>query len=323
MKKINDIKLNEEFQIYVALKSIELRTAKQGNTYASCVFQDSSGFIEGKIWHIKEELMNQLEPGTILYLEGKKELYHDQVQVKIKQIRRAHEEEVPKGVSYTPKAPVSVDKLQDICISFIEQIKNPILHDIVSYLYTTYEQEFLSFPAAKTLHHAFEGGLIYHTVSMLQLAKAIEGHYPEVNQELLYSGIILHDLGKIFELSGPDDTVYTLSGNLVGHIVLVDEAIQEACYQLEIHPQEESVILLKHMILAHHGKLEYGSPVKPQLLEAEILHQLDYMDASITMITKALEKTEPGTFSPRLFGLDNRRFYHPNHKGDHKDESKK
>mgnify|MGYP000211188465 FL=1 len=128
---------------------------------------------------------------------------------------------------------------------------------------------------------------------------------------MLYTGAMLHDLGKTIELSGPIATQYTVMGNLIGHISLLDGEIVQACDELGLDPEAPKVILLRHMILSHHGLLEYGSPARPQLLEAEILHQLDELDASIMTIQTALRQTAPGEYTDRLFSLDNRRFYRP------------
>ena len=190
-------------------------------------------------------------------------------------------------------------------------ITNPYLRRIVHNILKKYQEAFFEFPAAKRHHHAFVGGLSFHTVSMLRLAKAIATQYTQINRSLLYSGVILHDIGKTMELTGAIGTEYTLKGNLLGHIVIMDEEITKACEELDIDENQEDVLLLKHLVLAHHGKLEYGSPVRPQLLEAEVLHHIDLLDATITMMSNALDKTEPGAFSERVFGLDNRSFYKP------------
>ena len=195
--------------------------------------------------------------------------------------------------------------------AFFLEIKNPTWSKIVHYLVKKYHDRFFTFPAAKKNHHAFAGGLAYHTLSILRLAKAVTEEYDFVDRSLLYAGAMLHDLGKVIELSGPIATRYTLEGNLVGHIVLIDEQIVEACQNLGIDQQSQDVILLRHMILAHHGLMEYGSPVQPHLMEAEILHHLDDLDASIQMMKGALDHTEKGEFSERIFGLDGRNFYKP------------
>ena len=147
---------------------------------------------------------------------------------------------------------------------------------------------------------------------MLELAKSVSDQYMELNRSLLYAGVILHDIGKVKELSGPIGTEYTLAGNLLGHIVMVDEEITKACAELNISEDDEEVLVLKHVVLAHHGLLEYGSPVRPKIMEAEILHHLDNLDASMQMMLGALKQVEPGEYTERIFGLDNRNFYLPN-----------
>jgi len=188
---------------------------------------------------------------------------------------------------------------------------NPHWNRIVRHLMTKYKQEFFEFPAAKRNHHAFAGGLAYHTITMLRLGKAIVKEYPELNASLLYAGIILHDLGKVIELSGAMGTEYTLVGNLVGHLVLVDEEITKACVALKIDEAAEDVVVLRHMVLAHHGLLEYGSPVRPRIMEAEILHQIDNLDASMQMMLTSIRQKQPGEYTDRIFGMDNRSFYIP------------
>lgn len=176
------------------------------------------------------------------------------------------------------------------------------------------KEDFFSYPAAKRNHHALAGGLSYHTISMLQVGRALLKIYPEVNASLLLGGIILHDMGKTIELSGAIATEYTLKGKMMGHIVIVDELIDRACAELGFDPDSEPVLLLKHVVLAHHGKLEYGSPVAPQLLEAELIHHIDNMDATFNMIATALAKVEPGNFSEAIYPLDRRQFYKPTFK---------
>lgn len=146
---------------------------------------------------------------------------------------------------------------------------------------------------------------------MLRIGKSLIKEYPEINAPLLYAGIILHDLGKVIELTGPMTTEYTLAGNLVGHLVLVDEEITQACIALKFDDKQEDIVVLRHMVLAHHGLLEYGSPVRPRIMEAEILHQIDNIDASMQMMLSSIRLTEPGEYTERIFGMDNRSFYVP------------
>ena len=171
------------------------------------------------------------------------------------------------------------------------------------------KKQFISYPAAKSMHHDFYSGLIYHTTTMLKIAKALVGIYPSLNKDLLYSGIILHDLGKTIELSGPVGTSYTLEGELLGHIVIMSDEVARMADKLGIEAEE--ITLLRHIILAHHGKYEFGSPKLPMIKEAEIIHFIDNIDARMMMFEKNLANVEPGAFSEKLFGLEGRHFYVP------------
>ena len=165
------------------------------------------------------------------------------------------------------------------------------------------------YPAASRNHHEFVSGLAYHTLSMLRIAKSLITIYPQLNADLIYAGIILHDLGKTVELSGPVVPKYTLEGKLLGHISIAQAMVLEASKTLNIEGEE--VILLQHMILSHHGKNEYGSPVLPQIREAEIVYLIDNIDARINMFDKALENVELGDYSKRIYALENRTIYKP------------
>lgn len=172
-----------------------------------------------------------------------------------------------------------------------------------------HQSAFLLYPAATKNHHEYVSGLAYHVVSMLDLAKAIADFYPSLDKDLLYAGVILHDLGKVIELSGPISTSYTVEGNLLGHISIMVNEIGEAAKELGISGEE--VVILQHMVLSHHGKPEWGSPKMPMVKEAEILHHIDNIDAKMNMLDRALERVKPGEFTERIFALDNRSFYKP------------
>ena len=193
----------------------------------------------------------------------------------------------------------------------IFKIENPVWQRIVRSLYTKYDKEFYSYPAAKTNHHAFETGLAYHTATMVRLADAISDIYPQLNKSLLYAGIMLHDLAKVLELSGPGQTEYTVRGNLIGHIALIDSEITKTVMELGIDDTREEVVLLRHVILSHHGLLEYGSPVRPRIMEAEIIHMIDNLDASMMMMSTALALVDKGEMTNKIFAMDNRSFYKP------------
>lgn len=311
MKKLRELVVDEAFELFVLIKQADIRVAKNGKTFIAFTFQDTSGMIDGKYWDASEEEIKRFEAGKVISLKGKREVYQGNPQVKIISIRLASAEEPCQPTLYMERAPLKKEEMMEEINQIVFEITNAHWQRIVRYLLTQNQKEFFDFPAAKRHHHAFAHGLAYHTVSMLHLGKAICHEYPELNQSLLYAGIILHDLGKVKELSGAMTTEYTLAGNLIGHLVLVDEEITKACLALKIDENDEDVIVLKHMVLSHHGLLEYGSPVRPRVAEAEILHQIDNLDASIQMMLGSIRQTEAGEYTDRIFGLDNRSFYVP------------
>lgn len=307
-KKLKDFQPNETLDIPVLIKSADVRTAQDSSSYIALVFTDSSGEITGKLWHASQQAIRDFTTGTVIQLTGKRETYQDRPQIRIR-----HMQVLPSADqdphAYTPVAPTSREALTEFVEQTIAGIQESTWQAIVRWIFKAHWDAFFTYPAAKTNHHAYEGGLAYHTVSMVKLAQKIAPLYDAVDPDLLISGALLHDMGKTRELTGPIATQYRAEGNLIGHVVMIDEEIVRACDALAIDSHSEAVILLRHMVLSHHGRLEFGAPVLPQLLEAELLHQIDQMDASLTMITNALADTKPGDYSERVFGLDNRRFY--------------
>lgn len=311
MTKIREMQVDQEFQGYYLIKNADVRLAKNGKKFIAFTFQDTTGTVDGKFWDASEEEIARFEPGKVIALQGKREVYNGQPQVKIMHLRLAKIDEPSDTTMYMERAPLKREEMEEEINQTLFEIINPHWNRIVRFLLNKYQKEFFEFPAAKRNHHAFANGLAYHTVSMLRLGKAIAKAYPELNASLLYAGIIIHDLGKVLELTGPMATEYTVTGNLIGHLVLVDEEITKACIALKFDDQEEDIVVLRHMVLSHHGLLEYGSPVRPRIMEAEILHQIDNMDASMQMMLTSIRQTTPGEYTDRIFGMDNRSFYVP------------
>ncbi|MGX2943737.1 3'-5' exoribonuclease YhaM family protein [Enterococcus alishanensis] len=311
MKKIKELTVDETFEMYVLIKNADVRLAKNGKKFIAFTFQDTSGSIDGKFWDASEDEITRFKAGLVVALNGKREVYQGNPQVKILHLRLTRPDEPSDPGLYMEKAPVKREEMEEEFNQTLFEITNAHWNRIVRFLLNKYQKEFFDFPAAKRNHHAFSGGLAFHTLTMLRLGKSITKEYPQLNASLLYAGIILHDLGKVLELTGAAATEYTVAGNLIGHLVLVDEEITKACLELKISEFDEDVVVLRHMVLAHHGLLEYGSPVRPRIMEAEILHQIDNIDASMQMMTSAVKNAEPGTYTERIFGMDNRSFYVP------------
>ncbi|MDT0700307.1 3'-5' exoribonuclease YhaM [Staphylococcus chromogenes] len=295
-------------QFFLVHKATQGVTA-QGKDYMTLHLQDKSGEIEAKVWTVTKEDMATLKPELIIHVKGDVINYRGRKQMKVNQFRVATEADGLKTQDFIDGAPMSVDEIKSQMQSFIFEIENANLQRITRHLLQKYDEAFFTFPAASSHHHNFISGLSYHVLTMLQIAKGLCEIYPNLNKSLLYSGIILHDMGKVRELSGPIATSYTLEGNLLGHISIASEEVAEAARELGI--QGEEVLLLRHLILSHHGKLEYGSPKLPHVKEAEILHFIDNIDARMNMFDKAFKKIEKGQFTERIFGLENRQFYKP------------
>jgi 3'-5' exoribonuclease len=281
----------------------------QGKDYMTLYLQDKSGDIEAKLWTVTKDDMKLLQPEKIVHVTGDVINYRGRKQMKINKFKLATEEDNVKTQDFVDGAPLTPDEIQEEISHYMLDIENASLQRITRHLIRKYQESFFTFPAASSHHHNFASGLSFHVLTMLKVAKSICDIYPTLNRSLLYSAIILHDLGKVKELSGPVATTYTVEGNLLGHISIASEEVAEAARELKIEGEE--VMLLRHMILAHHGKMEFGSPKLPHLKEAEILFFIDNIDAKMNMFDKAYKKTEKGQFTERIFGLEGRQFYKP------------
>ena len=293
------------FLIYRATQGV----TAQGKDYMTLYLQDKSGDIEAKLWTVTKDDMKILKPEIIVWVKGDVINYRGRKQMKVNQFRLATAEDGVKTQDFVDGAPLSPNEIQDELSHFILEIENAHLQRITRHLLKKYQDKFFTYPAASSHHHNFAGGLSYHVLTMLKIAKSLCDIYPLLKRSLLYSAFILHGLGKVRELSGPVATTYTVEGNLLGHISIASDEVAEAAKELGIDSEE--VMLLRHMILAHHGKMEFGSPKLPHLKEAEILFFIDNIDAKMNMFDKAFKKTEKGQFTERIFGMDNRQFYNP------------
>ncbi|KUP07943.1 3'-5' exonuclease [Bacillus coahuilensis m2-6] len=308
-KGITFLEAGESVDTFVMIKSVTKGMANTGKPFLTILFQDKSGEIDAKLWDASDKDEEQYQPQTIVKVQGEIHNYRGKNQLKIKQIRLATQADGVKPSEFIETAPLNQEEMSAKITEYIFQMENSNIQRITRHLLKKYNKEFLEYPAATKNHHEFYSGLAYHVVSMLELGKALIQLYPSINKDLLFAGIILHDLGKVTELSGPISTAYTIEGNLIGHISIMVSEIAKTADELSIEGEE--VMLLQHMVLSHHGKAEWGSPKPPMLREAEILHYIDNIDAKMNMLDRALERTKPGEFTERVFALDNRSFYKP------------
>lgn len=301
--------VGQQVDVYLFIKSSTKGIASNGKPFLTIIFQDKSGEIEAKLWDATPEDEANYSAQKMVRLAGEINSYRGRNQLKIRNIRPVTDLDGVTISDFLEVAPVPQDEMSSKITQYIFEMKNSKLQRITRHLLKKHQTAFFEYPAATKNHHEFVSGLAYHVVSMLDLAKSIANLYPSLDTDLLYSGIILHDLGKVTELSGPISTTYTIEGNLLGHISIMVNEIGQAAKELGIEGEE--VTVLQHIILSHHGKAEWGSPKPPMIKEAEILHYIDNLDAKMNMLDRALERVKPGEFSDRVFALDNRSFYKP------------
>lgn len=308
-KNLIDYRVGDQIEAFLLIKSVTKGITQAGSPYLTLILQDQSSDIEAKLWDCTKEDEENYQASEIVKVSGEMMNYRGRHQLKLQKIRLATPQDGVNVHDFLETAPLSQQEMMDIITQFVFEMRNPNIQRITRYLLRKHHEAFLDYPAATKNHHEFVSGLAYHVVSMLRLAKAIAQLYPSLNTDLLYAGVILHDLGKVKELSGSISPAYTTEGILLGHISIMLSEISEAAKELGIDGEE--VLILKHLILSHHGKAEWGSPKPPLIKEAEILHYIDNIDAKMNMIDRALERVEPGEFSERIFPLENRSFYKP------------
>ncbi|MEJ8738432.1 HD domain-containing protein [Erysipelotrichaceae bacterium HCN-30851] len=297
--------------ITVLVISVNKGITAKGAPYLSFMFQDKSGNIDAKYWNVSEDMLYRFSPGMIVEVTGDVLNHQKQLQFRVQKMKEAEGE---INVSdYVKEGPYSQKILKEQITQYLDSIKNPIMHKIVSEILNDHKDAFYEYPAATRNHHDFYSGLATHVLGMLKLAQQLCRLYPMLDQDLLYSGVLLHDIGKTVELSGAIASEYTVEGKLIGHISIMQAEIMTKAKELHLDDSEE-VMLLRHMVLSHHGVYEYGSPVLPMIPEAEMLYMIDNIDARMNTIQKAFEPVSEGEFTPRIFALENRSFYKSKYK---------
>lgn len=307
MVKINEFEEHMKLQQPLLVKDVKNGTTSKGSPYLSLTLQDKTGTIDGKFWDVKENEQALIQAGKILKFSFEVLLYKDKLQ-----LRMNHVEEISENEYNLEDFVISSDhsevERRSLTQSLIDSIQNDVYRKLVIGMLSYVGDKFFTFPAASKIHHGWKGGLSDHSLSMATLADELCKHYPQLDRDLLVSAALIHDVGKTAELSGPVTTEYTLEGKLEGHISLANAWLSEVSEKLGVQDREETV-LMHHMILSHHGKMEYGSPVAPMIIEAEALYLIDNMDARLTSLKMALDAIKPGTWTSRMFQFENRQFY--------------
>lgn len=304
---IKDFNEGEKIKEKLLINQVNKGLTNNGAPYLSLLFQDKSGTIEGKYWDVPEAISNELKSGMVVEVASDVLKYKQSLQLRINRISVLQPSEYQLA-DFVNASIYETDFLKQEIQTTINSIQNSNLKLLVNEAIKIDEDAFYAFPAASRNHHDFVGGLATHVYGMLKLGESLCQLYPLINRDILVSGIIVHDIGKIYEYSAPILPEFTTEGKLIGHISMMNACLYEIAARLGLEHSEEA-LLLRHMVLSHHGEYEYGSPVLPMTVEAEMLNYIDNVDARMNMLDKAMATIEEGTFTSRIFSLENRTFY--------------
>jgi 3'-5' exoribonuclease len=290
---IHEIKENENVDSFFLVREKSSGLTKTGNVYLKVKLGDRSGEIEGRIWTSVETLIQSFGRDDFVHVKGKAVSFQDHLQININQIERTGEEGIELS-DFFPKTERDIEEMMKSLMEISKQVKNPYLRQLLFLFWEDHSflERFKMAPASKWIHHNYLGGLLEHTLSLAELVLKNSSHYKGLNLDLLLVGAILHDLGKIDELSYRRSLDYSDEGRLLGHIVLGIERIEDKIRQVTDFPKVLAT-LVKHLILSHHGQDIWGSPKKPMTLEAVMLHYLDDMDAKINGIQEFIKVQLP------------------------------
>lgn len=307
--KIKDFNERDHIKQPLLITMLNNGVTNSGAPYLTVGLSDNTGTIEGKVWEVDPALVQTLKLGHIVEISADVIKYKNSFQLKIGSIELKNQK-IYNLSEFLKTSDISKSELKDRIYKAIDEIKNPILYKIVTKLFEEYEDGFFVYPAAAKNHHEYIGGLATHTLEMIEIGRGILQLYPWLNKDLLFSGILVHDLCKIDEYQSPVVVEYSLEGKLLGHISMAQARVMEVAKSFGFE-HEESVILLRHMILSHHGQYEFGSPVLPLIAEAELLNLIDNVSARLTMFNKAYQSVSEGEFTSRIFPLEQRSLYKP------------
>ena len=289
MKYIRDLREGDfiKNEIYLC-KSKQILTGKSGKEYVSLILQDKTGTIDAKIWDFNSEI-EQYEAMDFVHIDARVTSFQEALQLNVSKIYKSREGEYyPED--YFPKTSRDVEEMYQRIKYYIGTIKNLNLRHLMEDFFVTdkeFIKKFKTHSAAKSVHHSFMGGLLEHTLSVVNMCDYYAANYPMINRDLLLSAAMLHDIGKMDELSAFPRNDYTDDGQLLGHIFIGAHKVTERIKGIVNFPDKLAGELI-HCILAHHGELEYGSPKKPATIEAMALHFADNTDAKLQTMTELL-----------------------------------
>lgn len=301
---VSDLKPKDEVKSVYMVKFVSLMEAKDGKKYGNIIFSDGTGEIEGRIWNYAEELCRKVEKGYFVKVKGKVNYFQGRRQIIVEMLEQVHESEIVKD-DFIVKSKFSPEAMFEQLMSIVNNLTDAYIRALLQNILQDYEiqRRLKVWQAGKTIHHAYQSGLLEHILSCTELGLFLSKHY-NVNENYVVAGTILHDICKIYELTDGLNVEYTEEGKLVGHLVKALEIVDRFSYKIKTFPHTTKMHL-KHILLSHHGEYEYGSPKIPSTSEAYLVHLIDMMDSKMNTIEliKRLDPT-PGHWSGYIRHMD-------------------
>ncbi len=305
---IKDLKDKDSVASSFLIKFSAIATGKSGKPYMNLILMDKTGEMEARIWEDVNRFVGQAVRDTFVWIEGRCQLFQNRRQVVVNRLQVLREDEVDAKL-YIPEGTLDPETLYVKLLSYVSSMSDPhyrALAEAVLKDDPEVVEKIKRAPAAKSMHHAYKTGLLEHVVSITGILDALSQHYGKyLDRDLLFLGGFFHDIGKLWELSYDRVTDYTMEGRLIGHLVMGSELMDKKIRELESIPgrlptpfSDEKRLLVKHLILSHHGELEYGSPKRPKCLEALIVHYIDDLDSKVNAIRCFIEQdSTPGRWT--------------------------
>jgi len=287
-----DLTPGQSVQAVFLVHSKDVRQKRTGEPYLSLVFQDRSGDIDAKMWDNVAEVVETFDREDFVRVKGLVQVYQNKPQLTVHKLIRVEEREIDFA-DFFPASTRDTEEMLGELLGIIAGIRNPHLKALLEGLLADPEiaRRYRTAPAARMIHHAYLGGLIEHVLSLAALARVMAAHYPQIDLDLLLTGVVLHDIGKIFELNYERGFSYSDDGQLLGHIQIGLRMIDASIRTIPDFPPRLRT-LIEHMVLSHHGELAFGSPKVPMFPEALMLHHLDNLDSKIECMRTTAERDQ-------------------------------
>lgn len=287
---ISELQPNQTLNATFLVQHKDIRQKKSGEPYLSLILGDRTGEIDAKMWDNVAEVMNSFERDDFLRVRGMLQVFQNRLQLTIHKLQKQAEDSVDLA-DFFPASKRVPDVMMSELLALVREMRNEHLRRLLLAVFEDADvaRRFKMAPAAKSIHHAYLGGLLEHVLSLCTLARMAAAHYPHVDLDLVLAGAVLHDIGKIYELSYDRSFTYSAVGQLLGHIVIGVRMVEEKARLIPGFPPK-LLVLLEHMIVSHHGELEFGSPKTPLFPEALLLHHLDNLDSKMECMRSALER---------------------------------